>query len=361
MKKKLFLLAMCLVFLCVFDNKVAYAAGNDLTQEEMDGAVVPTFGAQGTHAWGADDTPLVSKVVIPANGMLTVKIAKASHRDFGVLAMRFYLYDANGKYLNLYMDEVDERLMAQWKCGLAPGTYYIKNEVQYWSSGQPVSTYSFNFTKGDYFEKEKNETKETANTIVTDKVYTGELGNGFGNTESKVYRDEGDVYKVYLKKGWTYRVKTSKLQGTTIAKFNKKSDDVYSLFDLGVDKNVVAPYTGYYYVCIYNYGNDQYEYTFSVRTVAPIATSLTKVKPGKKSFTATWKKKDVDGYELAYSTKKNSFKKAKTVKVKGSKSSVKVSKLTRGKKYYVKVRTYRSIGGKKYYSKWSKVKSVTVK
>ena len=361
MKKKLFLLAICLMLFCVFDNQVAHASDYDLKPEEMAGAGEAVFGVQGTHSWGEDDTPLVTKVVIPANGMLTVEIAKTTHIDFGVLAMKFYLYDANGKYLNMYMDEVDERLTAQWKCGLAPGTYYIKNDVEHWSSGAPVSSYSFNFKKGDYYEKEKNETKATATSMVTDKVYTGELGNGFGNTQLDIYRDEADVYKVYLKKGWTYRVKTSKLKGTTIVKFNKKSDDVYSLFDLGVDKNVVAPYTGYYYVCVYNYGNDQYEYTVSVRTVAPIATTLTNLKAGKKTFTASWKKQDVDGYELSYTSKKNNFSKAKVVKVKKSKNSVKVGKLTSGKKYYVRVRTYRSIGGKKYYSKWSKVKAVTVK
>ena len=358
--KKLFLLALCLMLFGVFNNKVAYAADNDLTKEEMAGAVQASFGTQGTHSWGDDDTPLISKVVVPQNGMLTVQIKKTTHTDFGVLGMRFYLYDANGKYLNYYIDETDEQLMAQWKCGLAPGTYYIKNKVEYWSSGAPVSPYIFNFNQGDYYEKEKNDTKETATSMVTDKVYTGEFGNGFSNTESEQFIDESDVYKVYLKKGWTYRVETSKLQGTTLSKFLTKKMELREMFDLGVGKNVVAPYTGYYYVHIYNYGNEQYEYTVNVKTVAPIATSLTKLKAGKKTFTATWKKQNVDGYELSYTSKKN-LKKAKVVKVKGSKNCVKVKKLSRKKKYYVRVRTYRFIGGKKYYSKWSKVKKVTVK
>lgn len=361
MKKKLLLFAVCLLMFIVFDTKVAHAEDENLTAEEMSGAVEVTFGAQGTHAWGDDDTPLVTKIVVPENGMITAQIAKTTHSDFGVLAMKYFLYDSNGKYLNYYKDEEDERLTAIWKCGLPKGTYYIKNDIEYWSTGSPVSNYCISFKKGNYFEKEMNDTKATATPIVTDKVYTGELGNGFSNIESDAYKDTSDVYKVYLKKGWTYRVKTSKLEGTTISKLLTKKMELGELFDLGTGKNIVAPYTGYYYVQFYNYGNDQYEYTFSVRTVAPIGTSLNKLKAGKKTITASWTKRDVDGYYIELSTKKNNFKNAKSVKVSKRKSSYTIKKLKSGKKYYVRIRTYRTISGKKYYSKWSKVKSITVK
>ncbi len=92
------------------------------------------------------------------------------------------------------------------------------------------------------------------------------------------------------------------------------------------------------------------------------AAKLSKVKKGKKAFTATWKKvSGVDGYQIQYSVKKN-MKKAKTKKVKGAaKKKLTVKKLKAKKTYYVRIRAYKKINGKVQYSKWSKVKKVKVK
>ena len=94
----------------------------------------------------------------------------------------------------------------------------------------------------------------------------------------------------------------------------------------------------------------------------PKGTKIKKLKPGRKKITVVWKKqtKNTTGYQIQYSTKK-SFKKAKTIKVKGSKKTSKViKKLKSGKRYYVRIRTYRTVKGKKYVSSWSKRKSVKV-
>ena len=85
---------------------------------------------------------------------------------------------------------------------------------------------------------------------------------------------------------------------------------------------------------------------------------LTKLKKGKKSFTATWSKANgVDGYQVQYGLKKN-FKKAKTKYTTGTKLTVK--KLKSKKTYYVRIRAYKKINGKNYYSSWS-TKKVKVK
>ncbi len=102
----------------------------------------------------------------------------------------------------------------------------------------------------------------------------------------------------------------------------------------------------------------------------PKATSIKKLKKGRKSFKAVWKKvKGVSGYQLQYSTNKKFKKKIKgkkhTVKkisVKKAKSTKKtVKKLKAKKKYYVRIRTYKVVKGKRIYSKWSKVKAVKTK
>ena len=94
---------------------------------------------------------------------------------------------------------------------------------------------------------------------------------------------------------------------------------------------------------------------------APVGTSIKKLKGAKRRLTVTWKRRNgVKGYQIQYSTKK-SFKKAKTVTIKSSKTTKKTIKKLKRKKYYVRIRTYRTVNGKKYYSKWSKTKSVKVK
>ena len=91
-----------------------------------------------------------------------------------------------------------------------------------------------------------------------------------------------------------------------------------------------------------------------------------KVKKGKKSFTAKWKKqskknlKKFNGYQIRYSTEANmsgakyatAGKKSKSKKIKG---------LAKKTKYYVQVRTYTKSGGTTFYSKWSAKKTVKTK
>ena len=136
-------------------------------------------------------------------------------------------------------------------------------------------------------------------------------------------------------------------------------------------------HTAYFYACGYGtavitVSDGTYAKTCTVtvpdnRTV--YATSYVKsfkVKKGKKSFTAKWKKqskknqKKFNGYQVRYSTSSDmsgakyatASKKSKSKKIKGL-----------GKKttYYVQVRTYTKSSGKTLYSKWSGTKSVKTK
>lgn len=99
----------------------------------------------------------------------------------------------------------------------------------------------------------------------------------------------------------------------------------------------------------------------NVSSHKPASTNLVSLSKAKKTFKATWKSVGATGYKLQYSTSK-SFKKAKTVTVKGgSKTSKVVKKLKAKKEYYVRVRAYNKIDGKTYYSAWSSAKSVKTK
>jgi len=100
-------------------------------------------------------------------------------------------------------------------------------------------------------------------------------------------------------------------------------------------------------------------------TIYPKSTSVTRATSKKKRLIVVWKKqkKQIGGYELAYSaSSKFSKKKATIVNVKGANKTKKViSKLKAGKKYYVRIRTYKTAGGKTYYSGWSRSKSVKIR
>ena len=96
-----------------------------------------------------------------------------------------------------------------------------------------------------------------------------------------------------------------------------------------------------------------------VPKVTVATAKLTKVRKGKKSFTAKWKKVNgADGYQLSYKSGKRT--KYQIVRS-GSKTSLKVTKLKKHKKYTVKVRAYKTINNLKYYGSWSNAGKVVTK
>ena len=94
----------------------------------------------------------------------------------------------------------------------------------------------------------------------------------------------------------------------------------------------------------------------------PTGTTLTKLTPAKKAFTAQWKKNaTVTGYQIQYSLKSN-FSGAKIITVKSPKTLKSVAKkLYAGKYYYVRIRTYKTIAKVNYFSTWSKTDKVKTK
>lgn len=97
-------------------------------------------------------------------------------------------------------------------------------------------------------------------------------------------------------------------------------------------------------------------------TIAPAATKISKAMAKGTGFKLTWKKqtKQVDGYQIQYSTN-SKFNSAKSITVSDNATTSYVAKdLKAGKQYYVKIRTYKVVDGKKVFSAWSAPKTVTV-
>ena len=93
--------------------------------------------------------------------------------------------------------------------------------------------------------------------------------------------------------------------------------------------------------------------------INPRKTRLTAAKTDAHSITLKWKKqKNVTGYQIEYSLKKDfSAKKRVTVR-KADRVTRTLRNLKAKKTYYVRVRTYKKVDKKTYYSAWSKVKAV---
>ena len=98
---------------------------------------------------------------------------------------------------------------------------------------------------------------------------------------------------------------------------------------------------------------------YGVNRSGGVPAKLTSAKNrSSKKLNVTWKKaKNANGYEVYYSTAKNSgYKKAYS----GKAVSCNISSLQKGQTYYVRVRSYISAGGDRLYGKYSKTVSVKV-
>ena len=104
-------------------------------------------------------------------------------------------------------------------------------------------------------------------------------------------------------------------------------------------------------------GNNDYSPWSSTLTspTLPTGTSLTKLTPAKKAFTAQWKKNAaVTGYQIQYSTNAK-FTSSKKLTVKNNKTlKATLKKLSAKKVYYVRIRTCKTIAKVNYFSAWSK-------
>jgi len=93
----------------------------------------------------------------------------------------------------------------------------------------------------------------------------------------------------------------------------------------------------------------------------PSKVNISKIKETKKTnVKLKWKKvKDINGYQIKYSTSKNFDENLKTKKAKATAKSKTIQKLEAGETYYFKIRAYKK-STKKIYGKWSSVKKIHI-
>lgn len=193
----------------------------------------------------------------------------------------------------------------------------------------------------------------TATITVTGKGgYSGTVRETFKINKASLAKAAVTLPSVKVWTGWALTpVPTVKLNGKTL----KKGTDFTLAFKN--NKNV-----GTATVTITGKGNyaGTIKKTFRIN---PKPTSVSKITPGSKKLTVTWRKQasQTTGYQIQYSSRSD-FKTQKIATVTGvSKVSTVLKGLAAKHKYYVRVRTFKTVSGKKYYSTWSAAKSAKTK
>ncbi|MGN0312695.1 MAG: fibronectin type III domain-containing protein [Lachnospiraceae bacterium] len=370
MRKKItaFALAICLVA-GLFGQTSVYASDVTAKTASMETAEEKVFDTNYSITWSEGAEECWSKVTLEENGILGVHVTKPVKQITNeMIKIKVSIFDEHGEKV-YEMKDVEETKDGSSYIGLKKGTYYVDLAPEYADSaiGQ-TSDYKFVFSASDKCELEVNDTKETATSVKVGSTYTGYLGSGYLTFDDN--RDEEDLYAIKLTKGQVYKFSCEGLENTTtIVRMLGKDVALNTTWQSAEAENFcvapgdtfIAPSTGTYYIRVYNYFGGQFKYTFKVTNVTPKATSISKLKAGSKSFSATWKKVSyASGYQVQYSTSK-SFKNAKSVKVSSGKTSKTVKSLSAKKKYYVRVRAYKQVGKTYVYSSWSAAKNVTTK
>lgn len=273
---------------------------------------------------------------------------------------RYKVYNQDLEYL-LQMDVYYNKIGKQYSksIGLEKGIYYL--EV---SKNNRFYNYEYNITVNyniaNNWEKEKNNSFQTANTYLEGNKQYGTIYDGdvdyyfFKPTRTgkyiithKTQTAHWDYIYFYDK---DYRLIDKANNGYGVPSYNYSYE--FEVSDLGGIYIVIIPGTAYL----------EYEFTVKPKPLSQNKVDKLVNKKGKKAQISWTFCENANGYEIQYSTDKKFSKGVKTVKIKNNKSSSKtISKLKKGKKYYFRIRAYRTLNGKKEYSKWSAKKSIKIK
>lgn len=220
-----------------------------------------------------------------------------------------------------------------------PGTYYISTvgNVSYTSqySGEVMAPILGAYAKVTVTSAKPTAVKAKSASVTSVKVSWKKVKDATGY----------QVYRAASKNGKYKKVKT-----TSAASFT--------------DKKLKTGKAYYYKVRAYKKedGSVYYgAYSAKVKAVPKPAAAVLKLKAGKGTVKASWKKvSGADGYQVYRAkSKKGKFTKIKTVSKKSR--SYKSTRLKKGKTYYYKVRAYKKVNGKNVYGTFSAVQKAKVK
>lgn len=145
------------------------------------------------------------KFTIPANGKITVSVSTSS--ELQILDTSLYQEDSYGNTTSIFTFlSTQKGSVSTRTCRVPAGTYYLLLDKAYCMNYPEQYTIRVNYTNestGNY-EKEWNNTEETATTINLDQEMTGNLNYDAYKTGDK---QDVDYYKLYVGKATKVRLR----------------------------------------------------------------------------------------------------------------------------------------------------------
>lgn len=257
------------------------------------------------------------------------------------------------------------------KIGLEKGVYYIRVRGGSWhyngySNQYSNATYTFNlnFSESSYWEKENDDSFQTADKVMLGKSYYGSINDKYDIDYFSFTLNQNSQIKVAFKaevQGSDAEFYLVKIYDTESKEIICKS--VYGNKELTeVDLSLSS---GEYYIRVsggswhYNGYSGNYtdaDYNFKITIQVPSPTNL-KYSYSISTIKLAWDKvSGATGYKVyQYNTKTKKYVEIADTK----KTSYKISKLKTGTKYKYAVRAYLKEGGATYYSSYAKISAAT--
>ena len=264
MNKKIFLMLFMLSAM-FFTSSKAYA-GSGYTLED---AIELKENEKVEKLWNrtTDSYDCYNKIVINAPGILKFNMTKpvASYKYGSVF---IYLLRSDGTEMyKAYFNDASTKYN-EFSFGLNPGVYYINIDSLFSvKSGYAKSEYYYTFDATKYSEIETNNTYDTANTMNLNRMYTGFIGR----------TDNDDYYSINLTSGLKTRLYIENfiaIKDTTVilSIYDPYRNSIHlSTGNIKYDVvrrqhyfEFIPEISGKYYVRVYNYSGNQFEYKVGV-------------------------------------------------------------------------------------------------
>ena len=326
------------------------------------------------------------KFISNEDGKINITFKNTSPNESYICYWTLYLLGPNGEVIGMrVVDLRDSSSIVLPFIGAKAGTYYymlIYPGPRYTDSH--TYTIKTSFTKGKFYEKEVNNTEETASKLILANNYTGVISGDFMDGDSNECYDR-DYYKikapakgkmtitfkhkqktpVYSYSAWMldlYKHQNGGNLSLSTASILPGSDAKKKIYSATVNKgdtfwfSVKSSTDGY---CLRDpsdvYGEPYTVITTFVLSAKPKLTAAAKVDSIVLTSTEL---SNITGYEVQMKSG-DSYKKIATVK----KSALKVTKkgLKKNTKYTFKVRAFLKKDGTTYYGNWVTISARTKK
>lgn len=360
------LLLVFIIGAVIISGSKVYAAEELYEAEDNDTADTANDISLGSYVYGdmknKEDTDYY-KFQVNDTGVVDITLSHADIDQGFSFFVTVYQY-SNGSYTELNSDMIWAPGVYHLTLGTAPNTYYVKVNAGAIASVNGKYVMSVNFTKSADWERELNDSTETANDINIGSLVYGSMKR----------KDDTDYYKFSLSQPATVQVG---LAHTDINQGFSFSAAVYqykngSYTKIAESSSIWAPEkyqspelrlsAGSYYISVSAGANGSVGGKYTLDLDYKVSqTSIRDTSSTQKSKVKINYKKvpNVTGYEIYRKTKGN-YVRIKTISNNNTLTYTDKN-VKGGQTYYYKVRAYYKAGSKVYYGKFSGTKKIIVK